>query len=219
MIIAAPPQLKMWYDNLERDHGRTLYKYVGALTELITMNGWPKLVEVLTRDCIDTVGTGIERKARKQEDIFIPNKPSVEDITDWLGWGKILPTGTKIPIYHSKTFIADLDMRVSTPLTIEISRSPTENFGRRQTLHEEAYYDTYIYDIGDDRVHEASEMFREWKGAKRMDKDTIAPDRFNAGYDEGYEKWLKDDIQSISTLTPRSFRSLTNNEAKAVVEL
>ena len=40
------------------------------------------------RDYIDTVGTGIERKARKQEDIFIPNKPSVEDIMDWLGLGK-----------------------------------------------------------------------------------------------------------------------------------
>ena len=76
------------------------------------MNGWPNLVEVLTgywdsqrmvfrfrtaeinptlediRDCIDTVETGIERRARKQEDIFIPNKPSVEDIADWFGLGK-----------------------------------------------------------------------------------------------------------------------------------
>ena len=70
------------------------------------MNGWPKLIEVLTdfwdnqrmvlqfetaeitptveeiRDCIDTVGTGIEKKARSQEDIFIPNKPSVEYIAN-----------------------------------------------------------------------------------------------------------------------------------------
>ena len=35
------------------------------------------------RDCIDTVGTGIERKERKQEDIIIPNKPSVENIAEW----------------------------------------------------------------------------------------------------------------------------------------
>ena len=73
------------------------------------MDGWPELIEVLTghkdsqkmgfcfgtakitptleeiRDCIDTVGTGIERRARKQEDIFIPNKPSVENIADWFG--------------------------------------------------------------------------------------------------------------------------------------
>ena len=79
---------------------------MGALTELINMNGLPKFVEVLTRywdsqrmllwfgiaeitptleeirDFIDTVGTRIEIKARKQEDIFIPNKPSVEDIAD-----------------------------------------------------------------------------------------------------------------------------------------
>ena len=48
MIIVAPSQLKMWYDNLDRDHRRTLNKYVGALTELINMNGWQELVEVLT---------------------------------------------------------------------------------------------------------------------------------------------------------------------------
>ena len=30
--------------------------------------------------------------------------------------------------------------------------------------------------IRDDRVHNASEMFREWKGPKHMDKDTITPD-------------------------------------------
>ena len=40
------------------------------------------------RDCIDSVGTGIERRARKQEDILIPNKPSIEDIADWFGLGK-----------------------------------------------------------------------------------------------------------------------------------
>ena len=46
----------------------------------------PTLEEI--RDCIDTVGTGIERRARKQEDIFIPNKPSVDDITNWFGLRK-----------------------------------------------------------------------------------------------------------------------------------
>ena len=41
------------------------------------------------RDCIDTVGIGIERKGKKnQEDIFIPNKPSLENIADWFGLGK-----------------------------------------------------------------------------------------------------------------------------------
>ena len=60
-------------------------------------------------------------------------------------------------------------------------------FRRRQTVPREAYYGAYVYYIGDDRVHDASEMFREWKSAKRMDKDTIAPDRFNALYDKGYK--------------------------------
>ena len=52
-----------------------------------------------------------------------------------------------------------------------------------------------------------------------MDKDTIAPDRFNARYDEGYKKWLKKNIQSISSPTPYNFRSVTGKEAKAVGEL
>ena len=47
MVIAAPPQLTMWYESLDGDHKRTLSKYVGALTELINMNDWPELVEVL----------------------------------------------------------------------------------------------------------------------------------------------------------------------------
>ena len=47
IVIALPPQLTMWYDNLDRDHRRMLNKYVGALTELINMNDWPELVEVL----------------------------------------------------------------------------------------------------------------------------------------------------------------------------
>ena len=54
-------------------------------------------------------------------------------------------------------------------------------FERKQTVTREAYYGTYVYDIEDDRVHDASKMSREWKHAKRMGKDTIAPDRFNDG--------------------------------------
>lgn len=49
MIIEAPLKLKMWYNDLDRDHRRSLNKYVGALTELINMNGWQKHIEVLTR--------------------------------------------------------------------------------------------------------------------------------------------------------------------------
>ena len=83
----------------------------------------------------------------------------------------------------------------------------------------EAYYGAYVYDIGDDRVDDATEMLREWKNAKRMGKDSIAPDRFNAGCDEGYKTWLKRDIQNISFQIPRSFRSVTDKEAKAEAEL
>ena len=96
MVVSAPPQLTMWYNDLDGDHRRTLNKYVGALPKLINMNGWPELMEVLTgycdsqkmgfrfgtaeitptleeiRVCIDTVGTGIERRAKKQEDSSSP---------------------------------------------------------------------------------------------------------------------------------------------------
>ena len=88
-----------------------------------------------------------------------------------------------------------------------------------QTTPREAYYSAYVYGIGDDRVHDASEMLREWKGAKWMDENTIAPDRFNAGYDETCISWLKDNIQSISSPIPHSFRSIEDKEAKAVIEL
>ena len=44
-----------------------------------------------------------------------------------------------------------------------------KQYGMRQTIHEEAYYGAYEYDIGDDRVHEASEIFKEWKGSMQMD--------------------------------------------------
>ena len=104
MVISAPPQLTMWHNDLDGDHKRTLNKYIGALNELINMDGRPELIKVLTgywdsqsmvfrfvmakitptleeiRYCIDTVGMGLERRARKQEDIFIPNKPSVENM-------------------------------------------------------------------------------------------------------------------------------------------
>ncbi|KAK4727284.1 hypothetical protein R3W88_032201 [Solanum pinnatisectum] len=92
-------------------------------------------------------------------------------------------------------------------------------FGRRQTTPPNAYYRIYVFDIGDDRVHEASEMLREWKKAVRMDEKTIAVDRFNAGYDETYKAWLKDDIQGISFPVPNIYRSVEDKESKALIEL
>ena len=40
------------------------------------------------RDCIDIVGTGRERRTTKLEDIFIPNKPYIENIADLFEFGK-----------------------------------------------------------------------------------------------------------------------------------
>ena len=47
MVVSAPPHLMMWYNDLDGDHRRTLNKYVGPLTEMINIDGWPELVEVL----------------------------------------------------------------------------------------------------------------------------------------------------------------------------
>ncbi|KAK4729965.1 hypothetical protein R3W88_022953 [Solanum pinnatisectum] len=112
MLVEALALLKMWYNDLNAFHKRDLNKYIGALTELINMVGWLELVEVLTgywdnermvfqfetieiiptieeiRDEIDTVGTGLERRVRKQENILIPNKPTLEDIINCLGLRK-----------------------------------------------------------------------------------------------------------------------------------
>lgn len=75
-----------------------------------------------------------------------------------------------------------------------------------------------MYDIEDDRVHDASEMLREWKDTKRMDKDTIDPNWFNTGYDDTYKSWLKDNIRSISFPIPRNFCSIEDKDSKAVNE-
>ena len=72
------------------------------------------------------------------------------------------------------------------------------------------------YSIGDDRMHDTTEKFREWKISKRMDKDTIAPDKFHVGYDKGYKEWLKKDIQNVSSRIPHSFRSVMDREVKVV---
>ena len=92
-------------------------------------------------------------------------------------------------------------------------------FGRRKTKPWEEYYDTYVYDIRDDRVDDASETLREWKGAKQMDIYTISSGRFNAFYDKNYKSWLKDNIKSISSLIRHSFCSIENKEAKVVIKL
>ena len=68
-------------------------------------------------------------------------------------------------------------------------------------------------------MHDAFEMFREWKISKRMDKDTISLDQFNAGYEKGYKEWLKKDIQNISSQTPHNFCSVMDRKLKAVAEI
>lgn len=41
-----------------------------------------------------------------------------------------------------------------------------------------------------------------------MKKDTIAPDRVNAGYDETYQDWLKNNIQGISFSVSNNYRGV-----------
>ncbi|KAK4730567.1 hypothetical protein R3W88_023555 [Solanum pinnatisectum] len=400
MVVKAPVLLKMWYNDLNVFHKRDLNKYVGALTELINMVGWPELVEVFTcywdnermafqfgtkeitptieeiRDRIDTVGIGLERRVRKQESILIPNKPTLEDIINWLGlrkdyahwaegssisfmdlyirfrnasfysnynqefrvtfreWDKIrslaftttLSINTReimlahtlfhghlnqgqvkyYPIapvilsdmYHALgrckeghryfqgskgygtqqlhtlennnslkglndvLFWADLENRKTRGRWAQIFSELREDdiqwmfnrfilkdvivwghrqlvlplpgiqgirlyapirvlrqFGRIQTTSPNAYYRIYVFDIGDDRVHEALEMLRKWKKAVQMDEKTIAVDRFNARYDETYKAWLKDNIQGISFPVPNIYRSVEDKESKALIEL
>ena len=77
-------------------------------------------------------------------------------------------------------------------------------FGRRQIVPKELYYCAYVYDIRDDKVHDASKMFKEWKISKRMDKDAITSDRFVVRYDKGYKEWMKKDIQNVSSQTQRN---------------
>ncbi|KAH0696118.1 hypothetical protein KY289_013600 [Solanum tuberosum] len=352
MIVEVPVLLKMWYNNLSMFHKRDLNNYVGALIELINMVGWPELIDVLMgywdnekmvfrfetmeitptieeiRDGIDTVGTRLERRVRIQENILIPNKPTLEDIINWLGlrkdyafcvegssvyfmdlyvrfrhasfyanynqefrvtfreWDGIrslaftiallghryfqgcnlllqwwimnhLAKGHETQQLHTLNdnnslkglndmlFWTDLENRKTRGRCAQIFSELREEdiqwmldrfiskdvivrgyrqlvlplpgirgirlyapirvlrqFGRRQTTPPNAYYRIYVFHIEDDRVLEASEMLKEWKKALRMNKDTIAADRFNARYDETYKNWLKDNLQGISFPVP-----------------
>ena len=127
--------------------------------------------------------------------------------------------------FISKELVVDSRRQIVLPLRSIHGIRPyapcrvLQRFGRRQNVPKEAYYGAYVYDIGDDKVHDASEMFREWKSAKHMDKDTISPDRFNSWYDRGYKEWLKKDIQNVSSQTPCNFRSVMEKEAKVMAEL
>lgn len=76
-----------------------------------------------------------------------------------------------------------------------------------------------MYDIEDDRMDGATEILREWKGAMRMNKHTIASDQFDGGYDETYKVWLNRNIQSISSPFPNSCHSVEEKKSKVVIEL
>ena len=39
-------------------------------------------------------------------------------------------------------------------------------FRKRQTVPKEVYAGSYVYDIRDERVHDAFNMFKEWKSSK-----------------------------------------------------
>ncbi|XP_015086165.1 uncharacterized protein LOC107029295 [Solanum pennellii] len=185
----------------------------------------------------------LEKGAGTRELHTLDNKNTLKDLNDPLYWANMNNRRTRgrwaqifselreedlqcmLDRFISKEVIVESRRQVVLPLPGIRGIRPyapfrvLRQFGKRQTVPKEAYYGTYVYDIGDDRVHDASEMFREWKSAKRMDKDTIAPDRFNAGNVKGYKEWLKKDIQNVFFQTPRSFRSVTGREAKAVSEI
>ena len=64
---------------------------------------------------------------KKQEDILIPNKPSLRDIIDWFGLEKITLTGAKNLEWCLEISATDSDMRASMKIITKISKLPTEN--------------------------------------------------------------------------------------------
>ncbi|KAH0712706.1 hypothetical protein KY289_008665 [Solanum tuberosum] len=48
MVVKAPNLRKLWYYELNEFHIKELNKYIGVLTELIDIVGWPELIEDLT---------------------------------------------------------------------------------------------------------------------------------------------------------------------------
>ena len=91
-------------------------------------------------------------------------------------------------------------------------------FGRKQIIPKQGDFDQYIVDYdGCEKVPMADEILREWSGVGYL-KESIAKDRYNAGYDEAYKGWLKMDILRTITPGPHLDRQVEDVDAKERVQ-
>ncbi|KAH0729393.1 hypothetical protein KY290_000528 [Solanum tuberosum] len=81
-------------------------------------------------------------------------------------------------------------------------------FGRRQILPFKGDTSRYVFDYnGCDKIPYAKDICQEWTGRVNL-KESMAENRYEAGYVDEYKKWLQDDLRGTLDPTPRTGRQI-----------
>lgn len=70
---------------------------------------------------------------------------------------------------------------------------------RTQVIPQVDNMDHYLIDYDNDKIHFAKEILRMWRNKRAVVKDTIAPDRYQAGCDTFYLEWLHANLEGSVT--------------------
>ncbi|KAH0642103.1 hypothetical protein KY285_032967 [Solanum tuberosum] len=72
----------------------------------------------------------------------------------------------------------------------------------------------YVIDYnGCDKIPHAREILQEWAGCVKL-KESIAANRYQAGYVDEYKKWLQDDLLSTLNPTPCTGRQIKDIQVR-----
>ncbi|TMW81822.1 hypothetical protein EJD97_007724 [Solanum chilense] len=160
MVISAPPQLIMWHNDVDGDNRRTLNK------DLYVRFGHASFYAVYNR----------EFKISYRE------------------WNELHPLAFAVTLLGTMVFQHGPSLSINTRV-ITLVHTLFKGYENQGTTKYYFVAPVILLDIyrtlgkckEGHRVDDAWEMLKEWKNAKRMGKDIITPDRFNAGYDEDKE--------------------------------
>ncbi|KAH0705576.1 hypothetical protein KY289_010652 [Solanum tuberosum] len=87
-------------------------------------------------------------------------------------------------------------------------------FGRRQILPFKGDTSRYVFDYnGCDKIPYAKDICQEWAGRVNL-KESMAENRYEAGYVDEYKKWLQDDLRGTLDPTPRTGRQIEDVQVR-----
>ncbi|KAH0679316.1 hypothetical protein KY284_020401 [Solanum tuberosum] len=89
-----------------------------------------------------------------------------------------------------------------------------QQFGRKQILPMKGDTSRYVIDYnGCDKIPHAEEILHEWGGSVNL-KESMAENRYEAGYVDGYKKWLQDDLLGTLDPTPCTGRQIEDVQVR-----